>query len=150
MEVVMADPAEIGPVEYIVVGFPGNQFKGEIAPALGDLVEAGTIRIIDIAFAGKDEDGNVVAFELSDLDPDVQKALESLGAEPAGLFNEEDLMAVAETLEPGSSAAVLAWENTWAKGVAGAIRDAGGELYGYDRIPHEVIVAAREWAKANA
>jgi hypothetical protein len=142
--------AEIGPVEYIVVGFPGNQFKGEIAPALADLVDAGTIRIIDIAFAGKDDNGELVAFELSELDADVQQALEKLGAEPSGLFNEEDLMAVAETLDPGSSAAVLAWENVWAKGVAGAIRDAGGELYDYDRVPHEAIVAAREWAEANA
>jgi hypothetical protein len=142
--------AESGPVEYIVVGFPGNQFKGEIAPALGDLVEAGTIRIIDIAFAGKDENGDTTAFELSDLDADVQQALEKLGAEPTGLFNEDDLMAVAETLDSGSSAAVLAWENVWAKGVAGAIRDAGGQLYDYDRIPHEVVVAAREWAQANA
>jgi Family of unknown function (DUF6325) len=146
----MPDAAEIGPVEYIVVGFPGNQFKGEIAPALGDLVGAGTIRIIDIAFAGKDDNGDVVAFELSALDPDVQQALEKLGAEPTGLFSEEDLIAVAETLDAGSSAAVLAWENVWAKGVAGAIADAGGELYDYDRIPHEVVVAAREWAQANA
>jgi hypothetical protein len=141
---------EIGPVEYIVVGFPGNEFKGEIAPALGDLVEAGTIRIIDIAFAGKNENGDVIAFELSDLDSDVQSALEELGAEPTGLFSEEDLVAVAETLDPNSSAAVLAWENVWAKPVAAAIRDAGGELYDYDRVPHEVVMAAREWAKANS
>ena len=146
----MGDAAEIGPVEYIVVGFPGNQFKGEIAPALGDLVDAGTIRIIDIAFAGKDDNGELVAFELSELDPGVQQALEKLGAEPSGLFSEEDLTAVAETLDPGSSAAVLAWENVWAKSVAGAIRDAGGELYDYDRVPHEIVVAAREWAQANA
>jgi len=146
----MTDAADIGPVEYIVVGFPGNQFKGEIAPALADLVEAGTIRIIDVAFAGKNENGDVIAFELSDLDSDVQQALEKLGAEPAGLFSEEDLTAVAETLDPGSSAAVLAWENVWAKGVAAAIRDAGGELYDYDRVPHEVVVAAREWAEANS
>jgi hypothetical protein len=146
----MAEAAEIGPVEYIVVGFPGNAFRGEIAPALADLVAAGTIRIIDIAFAGKDENGDITAFELSDLDRDVQKALGKLGAEPTGLFNEEDLIAVAETLDPGSSAAVLAWENVWAKGVAAAIRDAGGELYDYDRVPHEVVVAAREWAQANA
>jgi hypothetical protein len=146
----MTEAADIGPVEYIVVGFPGNEFRGEIAPALADLVEAGTIRIIDIAFAGKDENGDVIAFELSGLDPDVQKALEKLGAEPTGLFNEEDLMAVAETLDPGSSAAVIAWENVWAKGVAAAIRDAGGQLFDYDRVPHEVVVAAREWAKTNA
>jgi Family of unknown function (DUF6325) len=146
----MTEAADIGPVEYIVVGFPGNQFKGEIAPALADLVQAGTIRIIDIAFAGKDENGDLVAFELSDLDSDVQSALGKLGAEPTGLFSEEDLMAVGEMLDPDSSAAVLAWENVWAKGVAAAIGNAGGELYGYDRVPHEVIVAAREWAHANA
>ena len=81
---------------------------------------------------------------------DYTAELEKLGAEPTGLFNEEDLLAVAETLDPGSSAAVLAWENVWAKGVAGAIRDAGGELYDYDRVPHEIVVAAREWAQANA
>jgi hypothetical protein len=142
--------AEIGPVEYIVVGFPGNQFKGEIAPALADLVEAGTIRIIDIAFAGKNENGDVLAFELSDLDDDVRQALENLGAEPTGLFNEDDLTAVAEALDPNSSAAVLAWENVWAKPVAAAIRDAGGQLYDYDRIPHEIVEAAHEWAEANA
>jgi hypothetical protein len=141
---------EIGPVEYIVVGFPGNRFKGDIAPALADLVEAGTIRIIDIAFATKDENGEIGAFELSDLDDDVQKALEKLGAEPTGLFNEDDLMAVAETLDTNSSAAVLAWENVWANPVAAAIRDAGGELYDYDRVPHEVVIAAREWAQANS
>ena len=141
--------AEIGPVEYIVVGFPGNQFKGEIAPALADLVEAGTIRIIDIAFAGKNENGDVLAFELSDLDDDVRKALENLGAEPTGLFNEDDLTAVAEGLDPNSSAAVLAWENVWAKPVAGAIRDAGGQLYDYDRIPHDIVEAAHEWAAST-
>jgi len=146
----MTDPGDIGPVEYIVAGFPGNQFKGEIAPALADLVEAGTIRIIDIAFAGKDESGDVTAFELSALDPDVQQALQDLGAEPTGLFNQEDLMAVAETLEPGSSAAVLAWENVWAKPVAAAIQNAGGELYDYNRVPHDTVVAAREWVQANA
>jgi hypothetical protein len=146
----MTDPGDVGPVEYIVVGFPGNQFKGEIAPALGDLVDTGTIRIIDIAFAGKDEKGDVTAFELSSLDPDVQQALEKLGAQPTGLFSEEDLMAVAETLDPGSSAAVLAWENLWAKPVAAAIQNAGGELYDYDRVPHDVVVAAREWALSNA
>ena len=67
-----------------------------------------------------------------------------------GLFNEEDLMAAGEELDPDSSAALLVWENVWAKPVAAAIRDAGGELYDYDRIPHEVVVAAREWAQANA
>lgn len=144
------EAAEIGPVEYLIVAFPGNEFRGEIAPALADLVEAGTIRIIDIAFASKNENGEVAAFELSDLDADVREGLEKLGATSGGLFNEEDLMAAAEELDPNSSAALLVWENVWAKPVADAIRDAGGELYDYDRVPHEVVLAAREWAQANA
>ena len=146
----MTEAAEIGPVEYLIVAFPGNQFRGEIAPALADLVEAGTIRIIDVAFASKDENGEVAAFELSDLDPDVREGIENLGAEAGGLFNDDDLMAAAEELEPNTSAALLVWENVWAKPVAAAIRDAGGELYDYDRVPHETVVAAREWAQANA
>ena len=80
---------EIGPVDYVIVGFPGNHFRGEIAPALADLVEAGTIRIIDIAFVGKDSAGNAVAMELTELDPDVQEGLEKAGIEVGGLFNEE-------------------------------------------------------------
>jgi hypothetical protein len=146
----MTDAGDIGPVEYLIVAFPGNQFRGEIAPALADLVEAGTIRIIDIAFASKDEDGEIAAFELSDLDPEVRQGLENLGAESSGLFSEDDLTAAAEVLEPNSSAALLVWENLWAKPVVAAIRDAGGELYDYDRVPHEIVVAAREWAQANA
>jgi Family of unknown function (DUF6325) len=146
----MTKAAEIGPVEYLIVAFPGSRFRGEIAPALTDLVEAGTIRIIDIAFASKDENGDVAVFELSDLDPEVREGLEKLGATSGGLFNEEDLMAAAEELDPNSSAALLVWENVWARPVAEAIRDAGGELYDYDRIPHEIVVAAREWALANA
>ena len=103
----MTEAAEIGPVEYLIVAFPGNRFRGEIAPALADLVEAGTIRIIDVAFVGKDEDGDVAAFELSDLDPEVREGLENLGATSGGLFNEEDLMAAGEELDPNSSAALL-------------------------------------------
>ena len=93
---------EIGPVDYAIIGFPGTEFRGEIAPAIGELVDAGTIRVIDIAFVGKDEDGNAVAMELLELDPDVQAALERLGVEVGGLFTEDDLMGVAEGLEPNS------------------------------------------------
>jgi uncharacterized membrane protein len=140
---------EIGPVEYLIVAFPGNRFRGEIAPALADLVDAGTIRIIDIAFVGKDEDGEVMAFELTELDEDVREGLENLGAEVTGLFNEDDLMAAAEELEPNSSAALLVWEDVWARQVAQAMRDAGGELLDFGRLPHEVVQAAREYALAH-
>jgi Family of unknown function (DUF6325) len=141
---------EIGPVDYLIVAFPGNRFQGEIAPALADLVDAGTIRIIDLAFVSKDESGDVGAFELTDLDPEVREGLENLGVEVTGLFNEDDLMAAAEELDPNSSAALLVWENVWAKGVAQAMRDAGGEVFDFGRLPHEVVQAARKHALANA
>lgn len=137
---------EIGPVDYMIVAFPGNQFKGEIAPALADLVDAGTIRIIDLAFVGKDADGEAVAFELTELDPDVRQGLENMGVEVGGLLNEEDLISTAEALEPNTSAALLVWENVWARDVKQAIINAGGELVAFERLPHEVVAAAREWA----
>ena len=141
---------EIGPVEYMIVAFPGNKFRGEIAPALAKLVEAGTIRLMDVVFVGKDADGEVVTFELQELDPDVREGLENLGIEETGLFNEEDLNAAAEELEPDSSAALLVWEDVWAREVAQAMRDAGGVLYDFGRLPHEVVQAARDYAIANA
>jgi uncharacterized membrane protein len=142
--------AEIGPVEYMIVAFPGNKFRGEIAPALADLVEANIIRIIDLAFVGKDADGNVVAFELSDLDDDVQEKINTLDPQSGGLLNDEDLMAAAEELEPNSSAALLVWEDVWAARVAQAIRDADGVVLDIERVPHEIVQAAREWAAANS
>jgi hypothetical protein len=143
---------EIGPVDLAVIAFPGNKFRGEIAPAIAELVDAGTIRVIDIAFVGKSEDGDAVAMELTELDPEVQAGLEQARVEVGGLFNEDDLMDIAADLAPGNSAAVLVWENVWARKVAQAMRDAGGELVSFERLPHDVVQAAREWAleQANA
>jgi hypothetical protein len=142
--------SEIGPVEYMVVAFPGNKFRGEIAPALKELVDSGTIRIIDLAFVAKGSDGEVMALELSDLDPDVQSAFEAMGVAASGLFNEDDLAAAGEELALDSSAALLVWEDLWAARLAEAIRAADGVLLDLERIPHEVVVAARDWAAANA
>ena len=141
---------EIGPVDYAIVAFPGNKFRGEIAPALAELVEAGTIRLIDVAFVGKSESGDVVAMELTELDPDVQAALDKLNIEVTGLFNEDDLEAAGEELEPNSSACLLVWENVWARKVAQAMRDAGGVLLDFDRLPHDVVQAAREYVLTAA
>ena len=137
---------EIGPVDYAIIAFPGNKFRGEIAPAIGDLVDDGTIRIIDIAFVAKDSDGNTVAMELLDLDPDVQEGLAKLDIEVSGLFSDEDLIGAAAELEPNSSAALLIWENVWARKVAQAMRDAGGVLVAFERIPHDIVQEARELA----
>jgi hypothetical protein len=143
---------EIGPVDYLIVAFPGNEFRGEIAPALAELVENGTVRIIDLAFVTKDESGATAALELSELAPDMQAAFNALGIEVTGLFNEEDLAAAAEELEPNSSAALLVWENVWARRTAQAIRDAGGVVLDFDRLPHDVVQAARAFVldAANA
>src|SRR5688500_4169951 len=113
---------EIGPVEYAIVAFPGNKFTGQIAPALADLVEAGTIRIIDLAFVAKDADGEVLAFEITDLEPDIREALAKSGAEGSGLLNEDDVVAAAEELEPNSSAMLIVWEDVWAAKLAQAVR----------------------------
>ena len=141
---------EIGPVEYAIVAFPGNKFTGQIAPALADLVETGTIRIIDLAFVSKDADGEVLAFEITDLAPDIQEALAKSGAEASGLLNEDDVVAAAEELEPNSSAMLIVWEDVWAAKLAQAVRDADGVVLDLERIPHEVVMAAREWVLANA
>jgi hypothetical protein len=141
--------SEIGPVDYMIVAFPGNEFKGEIAPALADLVDAGTIRIMDLAFVGKNEAGETVSFELMELDPEVRAGFERAGIEVTGLFSEEDLEAAAEELEPNSSAALLVWENVWAREVAQAMRNAGGELLDFERLPHDVVQAARDAVTAQ-
>lgn len=141
----------IGPVEYMVVGFQGNNFKGDIAPALGELVDNGTIRIIDLAIVTKDADGNAAALEVADADSDFGRALSKLaGNFKGGLVNEDDLMAVGEELEPNSSAALLVWEDLWATKVRDAIVDAGGELWDLERVPYEVVQAAVDWANENA
>ena len=136
---------EIGPVDYAVIAFPGNQFRGEIAPALADLVEAGTIRLIDAAFVSKDASGEVTAFEMTELAPDVQEALAALNIDVQGLVSDEELMAAGEELELDSSAALLVWENVWARRVAQTMREAGGVLVAFERVPHDVVQAAREF-----
>ena len=141
---------EIGPVDYAVIAFPGNQFKGEIVPALSDLVAAGTIRIIDAVFVSKDENGEVFTLEVADLAPDMQEALDALNIEVQGLFSDEELEAAGQNLELNSSAALLVWENVWARDVAQAVRDAGGALLAFERVPHEAVQAAREWAFEEA
>jgi hypothetical protein len=127
----------IGPVEYIVVGFPGNKFNGEIAPELIALVEAGTVRILDLIFIGKDSDGSVLAFEIDELDG--IEAFENLEGEFGGLIGPADIEFVASKLAPGSSAALLLWEDVWATRFAEAVKNSGGVLLEGARIPHELI-----------
>ena len=104
---------ELGPVDWIVVEFPGSKFNGQIAPALLDLVERDLIRVLDLLVLKKDDDGSLEAFELSDLDQGEVGDLRTYERELAMLLSEEDVTSLAAAIEPGSSAAVLVWENTW-------------------------------------
>ncbi len=129
-----------GPVEYIIVGFPGNKFTGEIAPELIALVDSGTVRILDLVFIGKDADGSVVSFEIDELD--ALAGFDRLDADVGGLISPEDIAYVAEALEVNSSAALLIWEDVWAAPFAEAVRRSGGVLLEGARIPHELIEPA--------
>ena len=139
----------MGPVEYLVVAFPGNKFNGDIVPALAELTDNGTIRIIDLVFIRKDADGNVAAAELEDLPADVAAAFDSLDGELGDLLNEEDIALAAEGLDPDSSAGLLVYENLWATRFRDAIVDSGGQLVDRGHIPPAAIEAALEAALAE-
>jgi hypothetical protein len=141
----------VGPIEYLVVAFPGNKFKGEIVPALAELVENGTIRILDLVFIIKDEEGNVAAVELGELDPeDEAAAMSDIADVQAGLLNEDDIQLAAESLENNSSAGLLVFENVWATRFAEAVRNADGQLLANERIPYDVVQAALAHAAAES
>ena len=135
---------ELGPVDWIVVEFPGSRFNGQIAPALLDLVERDLIRVLDLLVLKKDADGLLEAFELSDLDEGEIGELRTYESELAMLLSEEDVTSLAAAIEPGSSAAVLVWENTWAAPFGSAVRRSGGQLVASGRIPTQALLAAIE------
>ena len=137
---------ELGPVDYVVVEFPADKsnFSGEMASALADLVKRNIVRVLDLLILRKEPDGSVEAFELEDLEDGEIGALRSLEAGLASLLAEEDVEAVAAALEPGSTAGLLVWENTWAAPFASAVRRSGGQLVASDRIPIQAVIAAIE------
>src|SRR5215218_201132 len=135
---------ELGPVDWIVVEFPGSRFSGQIAPALLDLVERDLVRVLDLLVLKKDADGTLEAFELSDLDQGEIGELRTYESELAMLLSEEDVTSLAAAIEPGSSAGVLIWENIWAAPFASAVRRSGGQLVASGRIPIQALLAAIE------
>ncbi|HEV3212500.1 MAG TPA: DUF6325 family protein [Acidimicrobiales bacterium] len=130
----------VGPVEYLVVGFPGNKFKGEIAPALAKLVDDKLVRILDLIFIGKDKDGTTVTFEVDEVDG--EGSFTVVDGEVGGLIGDDDIAHAAAALEPGNSAALLIWEDLWAAPFAEAVRGADGIVLEGGRIPHEIVEAA--------
>jgi hypothetical protein len=140
----------VGPIELIAIKFPGNKFTGEIVPALAELIEQNTIRVIDIIFVRKDEDGVVDVIEISELDDDTYATYEAVIADVGGMLGEEDAQTFSGLLEANSSAAVMVFENVWATRFVEAVRNANGELIFNERIPRAVIEALEAEAAAEA
>ena len=140
---------DLGPVDYLVVEFPAgaSNFTGEMAAELVALVDAGTIRVIDVLILTKDADGNIDAMELSEVGE--LGELRKIEAELAEMLAEEDVVHLAAAMEPGSTAGVLIWENLWAAPFASAARRSGGQLIANGRIPIQAIIAAVQADEAD-
>ena len=130
-----------GPVDVIIIGFPGNKFTGRIAPALMELVDSGTIRVIDLLFVSKDPDGRVTTIEASDLDPDTGPGYLAIDVVQPGALGPEDADEVSDDLAPNSSALLIAFENAWAAKFAEACRAADAVVIDQIRIPADVVEA---------
>jgi dihydroorotase-like cyclic amidohydrolase len=137
---------EMGPIDYVLIEWPGRQPNGEAVPYLVDLAERGIIRVLDLAFITKGEDGSVAGMEISDLGEQVEEIKVFEGAS-SGLLSDEDTAEAAEALEPGTSAALLVYENSWAGPFAAAVRRSGGQLVANGRIPVQAFLAALEAAE---
>ena len=136
---VLVQDDTIGPVDVAVLYFEGSKFNGEVAPALLELQESGIVRIIDIALIVKDFDGVATFVELEDAD--IAEAFDMVD-QSLDLLSEEDLAGLGEGLDPGSSAIIVVWENTWAGRLAAAVRGSNGRLVALERIPHDVVLNA--------
>ena len=143
------DLDQSGPIDYLVVEFPGSKMTGEAFPILVDLADRGIIRILDLAFISKDMDGNVVGLNISDIDGDGALDLTVFEGASSGLLGSSDLDEAGGVLEPGSSAGVLVYENVWAAPFATALRRSGAQLVANGRIPVQAMIAALDAAEAN-
>jgi hypothetical protein len=139
---------EMGPIDYLIVEWPGRQPNGEVAPELVDLVDRGLIRILDLAFITKAEDGSIAGLTIADLGDQVTELAIFEGAS-SGLLSEDDIGEAGGALEPGTSAALLVFENTWAAPFASAVRRSGGQLVANGRIPVQAVLAALDAAEAS-
>jgi uncharacterized protein DUF6325 len=139
---------ELGPVDYLIVEWPPDkQPNGEALPLLVDLVDRGLIRLLDLAFVRKEEDGTVVGLDLASLDLEANPELGVFEGASSGLLGDDDLSEAGEALEAGSSAALLVYENTWAAPFATALRRSGAQLVANGRIPVNAIIAALDEAE---
>ena len=144
----MSTELEVGPVDYLVIEFPGNKMTGEALPILADLADRGIIRILDLVFVTRDEDGSTAGLELRDLDGDGVLDLTVFESFSSGLLSQADVDDASAILEPGSSAGILVFENTWAAPFVGAVHRSGGELVASGRIPADELLSAFEASDA--
>ncbi|WP_326764219.1 DUF1269 domain-containing protein [Streptomyces sp. NBC_01591] len=141
---------ETGPIDYLVVEFPGSRMTGEGLPLLVDLVDRGIIRILDLVFVRKDQDGTVEGVELSELTADGHEDLVVFEGVSSGLLGRDDIDEVSAVLEPGSAAGIVIYENAWAGPLAAALRRSGGRLVANGRIPIQEILASLDAAEAGS
>jgi hypothetical protein len=140
---------EMGPIDYIVVEWPaGKEPDGKAFPHLLDLVDRGLIRVLDLAFVHKEEDGTIVGMNISDMDMDGDPELAVFQGASSGLIGDDDRAEAGNAMEPGSSAAILLYENSWAAPFATALRKAGAQLVAYGRVPINALIQALDEAEA--
>ena len=139
---------EMGPIDYVVLEWPGQQPVGEAAPLILDAVDRGIIRILDVALLAKDSDGSIHTLELGALNGGDARGFAAFEGAQSGVIGEDDLEEAAAVLEPGTSAAVLVWENRWAAPIATALRRSGGQLVASGRIPVQAILASLDAVEA--
>ena len=138
------DIQTMGPIDYLIVEFPGNRMTGEGMPILLNLVDRGIIRVLDLAFIRKETDGSVQALRIEDLDAEGAEQFALFEGASSGLLDSEDFQEAATALEPGSSAGVIIYENTWAAPFAIALRRGGAQVVASGRIPVQALLAAAE------
>lgn len=127
------------PIELAVIEFPGSRFNGEIIPALAQLVDAGTVTILDLVLVSKGANGAVAAIEVGELDEEDTAIFDQLDGEVNGLLSDEDIELIGDALSLGSTAAVVVWENTWARRLVEAVAGAGGHVVAHDRLDAETV-----------
>lgn len=138
----------LGPVDWLLVEFPGNKFTGEILPALAELVDGGLVRVLTLVVISKDAEGNVAASELTSLDEQEAAPFENAGIDLGDLLSEADVQIAGEALEPNSTAGLLVWENAWARKFVDGLRNADARLLDRGSIPAPVVQAALEGSGA--
>jgi hypothetical protein len=143
------DLEDMGPVDYVLIEFPDGVHKGEAAPILLDLVDRGVIRILDLMFLSKAEDGSTTALEIADIDGDGKTDFVVFEGASSGLLSDEDRDQAGNAMEPGTAALLIVFENRWAAPFAKAMREAGGRLAAFGRIPVQELLASLEAAEAK-